>query len=216
MRTRVHALIITALPAEARPLIDRWGLHRDPDSHAFPVYHTHKRGEKTSLVVSGTGKINAAAGCAHLYKLCAPTTAIWLNAGIAGHAHRERGDAFIAHSIEDASSGEKWHPPILFKPGCASEHLISVDTAGVSYPTDAALDMEASAFYAIASRHARAGLVQSVKVVSDNSRHSAEQITARSVSQWMDDSIDLFQRIISELREIAAQTITGAKWSTRD
>jgi len=204
MSARIHALIVTALPAEARPLIDRWGMQRDTASHAFPVYHAHNRGEKTSLIICGTGKINAAAGCTHLYNLCAPQNALWLNAGIAGHAERERGEAFIAHSVEDASSGEKWYPPILFEPGCASEHLISVDKAGASYPAGAAVDMEASAFFAVASRCATTGLVQSVKVVSDNSRHCVEQITARIVSQWMDDAMDVFQRTISELRALAA------------
>jgi adenosylhomocysteine nucleosidase len=200
----IHALVVTALPAEARPLIDCWGMHRDSASRVFPVYHAQHNGEKISLIVSGIGKINAAAGCAHLYNLCTPPNALWLNAGIAGHAERDRGDAFIAHSIEDSTTGKRWCPPMLFKPGCPSEHLISVDKIIEPYPNNAAVDMEASAFFAIATRYSTAELVQSVKVVSDNSRQGVNQITAANASLWMGDAVDLFQQTISQLRELAA------------
>ena len=94
--------------------------------------------------------------------------------------------------------------PILFKPGCPSEHLISVDKMNEPYPNNAAVDMEASAFFAVATRYTKAELVQSVKVVSDNSLHGVDQITAGSASLWMGDAVDLFQQTISQLRELAA------------
>ncbi len=210
MAPQTEVLIVTALPCEARPLIDHWRMQRNTHSRAFPVYHSpHKDGkggrhnEKTSLIVSGIGKVNAAAACAHLHNLCAPQTAIWINTGIAGHTTLALGDTLIAHAIEDASSGQKWYPPIVFKPACRSEAILSVDTVSAHYPKNTALDREASAFFAIANRYTTAELVHSIKVISDNEHHSHEHITASQTSQWMTNTTDLIQHTADQLRELA-------------
>ena len=49
--------LITALPAEAKPLVSRFNLKRVQPERAFPVY----RNQHISLVVSGVSKTNAAA-----------------------------------------------------------------------------------------------------------------------------------------------------------
>ena len=97
-------LIVAALPAEARPLIDHWRLKREPNSNAFAIYSNDQRSPAIHLVVSGTGKINAAAACAHLYMHCRPAHACWLNIGIAGHAARDVGTALLVHYVVDSAS----------------------------------------------------------------------------------------------------------------
>ncbi len=75
--------LVVALPAEARPLIEFFRLKEKTTIGTFRMY----RQEDMSLVISGPGKIAAAAATALLAG--SNTTgkqAAWLNIGIAGHA----------------------------------------------------------------------------------------------------------------------------------
>ena len=101
-RALVH--LIAALPAEVKPLISRFNLQRVQPDRVFPVY----RNRHISLVVSGVGKVNAAAASAFLYALNGfPNSAVWINLGIAGHKDLALGDAVLAHRITDAGSGRQ-------------------------------------------------------------------------------------------------------------
>ena len=80
---------VVALPAEGKPLIDRYGLRRRTLRSDYPIYE----GNDITLIVSGIGKVAAAAATACLH---ASTNdhrpGVWLNVGIAGHSQRPVGD----------------------------------------------------------------------------------------------------------------------------
>ena len=73
--------LVTALPSEAKPIASRLDLEPAHVNCGFPVY----RRNGVALIVSGPGKVNAAAATAllHAFAGC-PRDAVWVNAGIAG------------------------------------------------------------------------------------------------------------------------------------
>jgi nucleoside phosphorylase len=190
-RAPVH--LIAALPAEVKPLISRFNLERVQPDRVFPVY----RNRHLSLVVSGVGKVNAAAASAFLYALNGfPNGAVWINLGIAGHKDLPLGDAVLAHRITDAASGRQWHPPLAIHAPCKTVGLETLDEPNFDYPRDSAFDMEASGFYATAVRFSRAELVQCLKVISDNGDSPGHGIDAATVRRLIGAKLALLEALI--------------------
>lgn len=173
----------TALPAEARPLIDRYHLRAVYSDSPFRLY----AGASARLVVSGVGKVATAAAVAYAQARFADEPAPWLNIGIAGHARAAIGTAFVAHKIVDVATGNTFYP--FF--GCATSHrstcVYSVDQPTEDYAQDdaknGAFDMEACAFVATAQRFVPAELAHSFKVVSDNPQSSWRTIKREQVQE---------------------------------
>jgi len=203
-RNPVH--LVTALPAEAKPVTSHFGLKRLQPGCGFPVY----RDRHISLVVSGVGKTNAAAASALLYALngC-PANAIWINLGIAGHRDLPLGEAVLAHSVTDAATGETWRPPINILLPCPSVSLETLDQPNFDYTRRSAFDMEASGFYAIAVRFSPPELVHCLKVVSDNREQSGRGISAAMVRRLIAGQLDLLQELLSRLTTFAGQLTPG-------
>ncbi len=173
---------VIALEAEARPLIEHYGLKRDPSARAFKVF----RGDDVSVVISGIGKVAAAAATVFLHTFRqAPSdrrsAAVWLNVGIAGHSSRAVGEAMLAHKIRDAASGRAWYPPQVVAAPCPSDPLTTVDQPERTYGQPGAYDMEASGFYPTACRFASSELVHCLKIVSDGPDASLERLTMEQV-----------------------------------
>ena len=183
---------VVALEAEAKPLIDRYRLKRDPAARAFSVY----RGESTSLVVSGVGKVAAAAATVYL-NACDDSLgpAVWLNVGIAGHATRPVGEAVAVHKIRDVASGRAWYPPRVFEAPssdqhpCTSDQLTTVDRPERDYADPGAYDMEASGFYPTACRFTSSELVHCLKIVSDGPEANLEELTPSRVVRLVEQRL---------------------------
>ena len=192
--------LVVALPAEARPLIARYRLTDKSTCGGFRIY----RNAGMSLVISGPGKVAAAAASA-LLAACngAAAQAAWLNIGIAGHATHATGHGLLAHRITDHATGKSWYPPQLFDLGTTTSSLLTVDTPESSYHRDLAYDMEASGFYAAATRFSSAELVQCFKVVSDNREHSIATITAESCAQLITRALDEIEPLLGALSALA-------------
>jgi hypothetical protein len=192
--------IVTALPAEARPVIKHFDLIRHQSSTLFPVYHNND----IRLIISGPGKINAAAATACLTSMkTSQQPEPWLNIGIVGHVSHDIGDTFIAHSIEDAATGERWYPPQIMRNGTATESLMTVDMPDTGYTYKTLIDMEASGFFPIATKDSTAELVQCMKVVSDNKKHPAQNINSKIVSVLITGKLALIESIIHSLVNLA-------------
>src|SRR4029077_10756350 len=100
---------VVALQAEARPLVERFGMVAVSES-PFPVY----RGEEGWLIVSGHGKAASAAATAYLHLAAGGALGrAWLNVGLGGHGRRTLGDGVLAHKITDAASGASWYPELV-------------------------------------------------------------------------------------------------------
>ena len=196
---------VVALDAEAKPLISWFGLKRVQPDRGFPVFrHAH-----VALVVSGTGKANAAAATAHLHAACGfPRDALWINIGVAGHPAHGVGEAFVIHALEDEAAERRWFPPQAVTPPWPGEQLLTLDRPDLGYQHKALVDMEAAGFYPIACRFSTAELVQAVKVVSDNCEVPAGEVSANDLTMLIGrqlDALDLFLhrlgRLANELAE---------------
>ncbi len=191
--------IVVALPAEARSLIRAFNLKSSNTHSLFKVY----TGEAITLVISGVGKINSAAACVYLYSITGESEHMaWLNVGIAGHAHSVVGEGFLATKITDVATSSSWYPSRLLTTGITADALITVDLPQNDYPDDSMCDMEASGFYAMASKMTTCELIQIYKVISDNRQHDAHEITASRVEQLIADRLPELSELMARLSTV--------------
>ena len=198
--------VVTALMPEARPLVKHFAL-KGQDGGPFRRFS----GDGVELVVSGIGKVAAAAATAHLAAEAGsePGT-IWLNVGVVGHCSRPVGQALLAGRVLDVGSGEGFYPPLLFEPPVPVDTVRTVDRPELDFPDDHAYDMEASGFVATALRFASAEVVHCLKVVSDGPgdgarlrRQEIEALVA-SLLPTVDTLLTALEPLAQELAEVAA------------
>jgi adenosylhomocysteine nucleosidase len=190
---------VVALPAEARPLIERFGMAAVGDG-PFPVF----RGEDAWLVVSGHGKACAAAATAYLHLLSGGVLGCaWLNVGLGGHGQRTLGEGVVAHKISDAASGASWYPQLVIDSPSPTVPVLTVERVEDEYVQPWIYESEAAGFFPIACRFSTAELVHCYKVVSDNpdatlsrrmSSSSIEELIAGNL-----EAVEVFARGLADL-----------------
>lgn len=190
---------VVALPAEAKPLIDYYGLNAVRSEH-FKIYE----GDGYRLIVSGVGKIKAAEAVSFLQTFSdAHRNQIWMNVGVGGHPKRDLGEGILAHKIVDQASGETWYPPLAIEAPCVTDSILTVNRPETEYQESVVYDMEASGFYPAATQFSTAELVQCFKVISDNRTSSPKNISARSVERWIEENVKTIDRIAKQLTKLA-------------
>jgi hypothetical protein len=190
---------VMALPAEARPLIERFGMAAAGDG-PFPVY----RGEDAWLVVSGHGKAAAAAATAYLHLFSGGALGCaWLNVGLGGHGQLPVGEGVVAHKISDAASGASWYPQLVIDSPSPTAPVLTVERVEEEYAPPWIYESEAAGFFPTACRFSVAELVHCYKVVSDNpdatlsrrmSSGSIEDLIASNL-----EAIEVFARDLADL-----------------
>lgn len=189
--------LVVAMHSEARPLIERYRLE-PADDKAFPVFV----GRGSRLIVSGVGKVAAAAATAHLGANDTRPEA-WLNVGIAGHRDRRPGGLVRAHRITDAATGNSYYPTSLDATKFDSAGVTTVDVPESEFASDDLYDMEAAGFVQTALRFSSSELVQCVKVVSDNVTTGTVALTKDGVSGLIHEWGHAITRYIDHLDELA-------------
>jgi nucleoside phosphorylase len=191
---------VVALPPEADALSKRYGM--EPREGAFPWFSS----EEAALVVSGVGKIAAAAAAAYLHARTGENPfGVWLNFGTAGHRDRLRGDVVVAHTVTDGASGKRWYPPRLDGPSLDAVEVRTVDRPESAFDSEAAYDMEASGFVSAALRFSTAELVQSIKIVSDNRETTLSAWTSGAVRDLVESRLEAVSSAVAYFREIARE-----------
>ena len=191
--------LVVALATEARPLIDHYRMVGCNDVRGFRVYGT----ETQRLVVTGIGKVNAAAGTAYLAGISSDANPVWLNVGIAGHRNLAAGTGTHATRISDGATGRNWYPSqVASMPGVGVQ-VITHDQPVTEYPLDCVCDMEASAFFSTAVRFSTSELVQCYKVISDNPSNSIQQLTPKLVASFIGDRLKDIDHAVESLRDLA-------------
>lgn len=192
---------VVALEPEARPLIGRYRLRREPDDHPFAIY----RRDGIALVVSGIGKVAAAAASSYLHLVSGGERhAVWLNVGIAGHGRRPVGEAVIAHKIRDAASDRSWYPPQISSSE-PSDEIVTVDRPEAAFREPVGYEMEAAGFYDTACRFASSEIVQCLKIVSDGPGAPAAGLTPAKVTTLVEDRVDDVERLAQGCLELSAE-----------
>jgi nucleoside phosphorylase len=187
--------LITALPAETRPLLDTLKLRQQQAAH-LRVFAR----DMLLLLESGPGKLNAAACTAAALQQYPQIKAI-LNIGIAGACH-EYGQTLLAHRIVDNGSGMQWYPHLpgdkAFK-SMQSLTLMTVDRPATNYEADIMFDMEAAGVYSAATRYLSSSYIHSVKVISDNPHNSLNKINKQTVSALITNALPNITALIEAL-----------------
>ena len=191
--------LVVALAAEARPLLASHRL-QGVSGHPYRIC----AGEQTHLIVSGVGKVTAAAATAYLRALVGDAPTAWLNIGIAGHGSQAMGTPLLAHKVVDAASGKPFYPTFTAPPPCRTTLLHTVDQ--VQPPAgDAAYDMEASGFCEAAQRFATSDRVHCLKVVSDNPQSPYQTLNAAKVEALIESQLDTVAQVGEHLRALSQQ-----------
>jgi len=197
--------LISALPAEARPLIAYYGLRS--------LAHDHLRlyqGDIGYLLQCGVGKLNAATATAAMLQTLPEVDAI-INVGIAGSEH-PIGQNVVAHAVQDEASAQQWFPNLPAQKRIADTKSVkglTVDKPVTRYTPDIAFDMEASGIFNAASKIMDTAFVHSVKVVSDNSSSDVNTISAKTVAALLPETIPVIEQLRQAL-PFAAQPDNSA------
>lgn len=201
--------LVVALSSEARPLIGLFGMRRRSDARGFRVY----AGEAARLIITGIGKPNAAAGTAYLAGLEGGENRPWLNVGIAGHAELATGTGAHALKITDQTTGRNWYPPRVKPLPGEAVCIASFDQAVTRYPQSVACDMEASAYYSVATKFSPGELVQCYKIISDNPQCDVGGLTPAVVKNLVGDQLESIREFAESLTEVSRQLPTRQPWA---
>ncbi|MFI3219205.1 MAG: hypothetical protein QX189_08800 [Methylococcales bacterium] len=197
--------IYTALPCEAKPLVEHFKLKKRLDVQAFAVYEH----DTLCLTVTGVGKSAMAAGVAYTQALFnGVENPILINIGIAGHRDYAIGDLYLVDKIIDADSHKSYYPPLIAKALCPSCAIQTASKPQLDYHHTDLCDMEASAFYEIATRFTTGELVQCLKVISDNQHSPANLINAKQVSLLIAAQLATIEAIINQVVALTELLLT--------
>lgn len=192
--------ILTALACEARPLIARFGMEPIPAARPFRVFE----GEGIALIVSGMGKLAAAAavGFGYAYGDGGRNQA-WLNVGVGGCADRPIGQGVLAHRVTDEATGRSWFPGLAFEFPCPSETIRTVDRPETDFADSSVYEMEASGFCSAAGRLTTAELVHCYKVVSDTRDTALDEASPKKIQGLIEDRLDEIASIVGSLQDLS-------------
>jgi len=193
--------LFCALPCEAKPLIAAYRL-KNILHYPFQIYEK----DKLRVVVTGLGKQVMAAAVAYVYgRFDLPAYTANLNVGIAGHYDASLGATVLINKIVDKATGTSMYPVRVFSYAGRTGLLETRDSPCYEYQPSIYYDMEASAYFLIATRFSPAELVHCFKVVSDNKDHAAEQIDKNSVASLINDSLPQIDELIHRLLALQQQ-----------
>ncbi len=191
--------IHTALPAEARPLIDHFSLRAVHRSAPFQLYEN----TEIRLVVSGVGRTATAAAIAYSCGRFIDEPGPWLNVGLAGHASAALGTPFIVHSAREPSGIQTYYPVFAFDLPCPTAALHTVDQPASDYASEVLCDMEGSAFLQTTQRFVPSELAHSLKIVSDNRHHPWSEINRQQVPAMIASHLGMVEQLHSTLEGLA-------------
>ena len=207
-------IITTALPAEAKPLIEHLGLKQISEERFFRMYKNESN--TIRLGISGIGKVRAATlvGAMMSSSEVDLTSVTMINVGICGaQPHINIGELVLVNKISDIASNRSFYPDLLVKHELPEAHLATVDQA-VSGDWNASdvVDMEASGFFEAASRFLPPNRIASLKTVSDH--FDPSKITRESVHALISakmPTIEAFLQRMAVISQSASKAPIGEK-----
>ena len=202
--------ILVALSCEAKPLVDFYRL-RKQSSGTFAHFYRPAQSDgdyAINVVVTGIGTINMAAACGWIGARTSKQRSAWLNVGTAGHATLAVGEVVQVQRSMQLHAKRAYYPPRVAKwvgEGCS---LLSYNAPCTEYPPDQAVDMEASALFAIATRFTSAELVQSLKVISDNQQNGIENLNSVLISELIAAQVPRISEFADALIELLPHEVS--------
>lgn len=195
--------IITALHVEARPLIQHFGLKKDPASKRLSVY----RKDDLCLAVSGTGKVKSATATAWLLgRYGVDEGSIMLNFGFCGATDpaMATGELLVINKITDAATGRSFYPEMLLKAGLPERMVVTYDAMVTQENApdagDAVVDMEASGFFQAAVGFLPVSRILCLKLVSDHLE--GKHLHKEKMSALIESKLPQLEAIIERCGEL--------------
>ena len=187
--------LVTAMTAEAKPLVQALHLQRLPQSGLSAWM-----GDGVCLLQTGMGAQRAGA---RLESMLAahPNIDAFINVGVAG-GNRELGDVVIGSSVQDQLSERRWYPHLpsaTVTDGVDHCEVITVASPCDHYHAHCVYDMEAAAIANVASRHTDLSRSQTVKVISDNPERPMDDFSVKNVTAWMCNTLPTVEALIDWL-----------------
>lgn len=202
--------ITTALIWEAKPIIEFYSMKLYHESPPFKVY----RGEDIVLVVSGTGKVNAATATAHVLTLL-DNLDDWavVNIGICGTRSKNLpiGMPLLINRVIDNGTGREFFPDILLDHSMKEGNIMTYDRvidedADVPHDTQL-LDMEAAGFFEGAAHFLPPHRIQAIKVVSDYADASIGIIDRHFIEKCIGDAMPYIDIFLTNLNTFLKTTL---------
>jgi len=187
--------LVTAMTAEAKPLIQRFNLKPLPQSGIRAW-----EGNGLCLVQTGMGAKNASAQLEALVSVQFGISA-FINIGIAG-GDRKLGEVILASAVVDKNTERRWYPHLPPSGVVGSvDHceVVTVAKPCTHYRADSVYDMEASAVFGVASQHTDSSRIHSVKVISDNPSYPLSNFSVKNVTPWMRNTLPTVEALIQWL-----------------
>lgn len=220
-----------ALYCEAQPWIQQFSLKKDLNSKRFQIFFN----DSIRLIITKTGKVNAAIALTELFLLYPPAdTDLLLNIGIAASrdANLPLGDGYLCRAIIDADTLRTYYPDLLFSHAMKEASLITYSipqhkkaddwqqhvTGTMEQQTDSPnpvhsvilMDMEASGIYVAASHFLEQHQMLFYKIISDYGLE--DSLSPESVSHLiavhMDRIMSYLNPILSTLSQPKAYELT--------
>jgi len=197
--------IVTALHCEAKPLIEHFQLKKISEGNPpFPIFVNKE--QTIHLIVTGVGKVKAAAGTTFLHCWTgSKPTSCFLNIGIAGSTQFALGDCLLIHKIMENSTGRCWYPFVSLIKNKNQGQLITHDVPQQSYPAAGLVDMEGAAFFQTASHFVSQEHIQIMKIVSDNDTSSQNQLNEETVKQFVAKNVSSISDVAHYLLNLSEQ-----------
>jgi adenosylhomocysteine nucleosidase len=206
MNQYAHRIFIyTALPCEAKPLVEHFSLKKDVTVQPFAVYLNHD----ICLTVTGVGKSAMAAGVAYTQALFASVEhPVMLNIGIAGNKDHPLGSLFLIDKIIDVDSQKSYYPSLIITPPCPTCSIQTLSKPQLNYDHLHLCDMEASSFYETAVRFSSNELILCLKVISDNQLSPVKNIQSKQVAALITAHLSSVESLLARVAALQELIIT--------
>ena len=189
---------IVALHPEARPIIERYGLEKRLSSIHFSFFEN----EKHRLIISGIGRINAAAATGYLLSQIDESPQSIINLGIAGHGNLNIGTPFIANRVIYPEEKVVHYPTPILDQDIERSALQTCNTPEKAYPQPIGYDMEAHTICSVAYKAVSRELVQIIKIVSDNPSNNLDTFDPKTATDLISIHLPLIDEIVESMNDI--------------
>ncbi len=193
--------IVTALQAEAAPLVQYFGLKQNTGARTFPCFES----ADIVLVVSGVGKVQSAIATTWILNRSeSGKESTALNFGLCGCADKTvpLGTLVMINKITDGGSGRAFYPDLLLRHPLAESDLTTYDrpvfSPGAQGETTGMVDMEASGFFQAATKILPLERIHCLKLVSDYLE--ARKLKAKAIEVLVEARVGEIERVLSNGR----------------
>lgn len=191
----VMIYLITALDAEARPLIEHYRLKRD-----YTLPYTLYRNDETVLLVTQPGKINALMALSTLLGYLIPSdNDILINIGICAAPERiALAEALLVHQIIE--NDRRHYPDILYPHSLRESTLQCFDTPQ-DIPSEHPADMESAGIFRVAAKFFQLHRIALLKIVSDH--FDPDSVTKEGAIALIRSHLQTLDSLIGSIQSIS-------------